>query len=131
MSFRADTDMKTETAAEVQRRVSNQIFNGTRCIMLKRVTSLQGHLRIIGPGQHSFSRRNVAAEASLATLCPIWPARDLNLWPPALEMNELPLDQLPGSNDVFKSQNFTDCLESIPSNCYFLAVNTAIAVQNC
>ena len=46
--------MKTEIAAEVQRRVSNQIFHYTRCIMLKRVTSLWGHLRIIAPGQHSF-----------------------------------------------------------------------------
>ena len=46
----------------------------------------------------------------------------------ALEMNELPIDQLAGFNNVFKPQNSTDCLETIPSNCYFLAVNTAIAV---
>ena len=30
----------------------------------------------------------------LATLCPIWPARDLILRPPAPETNALPLDQL-------------------------------------
>ena len=71
MPLSTDTDMKTEAAAEVQRRVLNQIFHYTRCIMLKRVTSLQGHLHIIAPGQHIFFRRNVATEASLATLCPI------------------------------------------------------------
>ena len=32
---------------------------------------------------------------SLATLCPIWRARDLNRRPPAPETNALPLDQLP------------------------------------
>ena len=32
----------------------------------------------------------------MATLCPIWPARDLNLKPPAPETNALPLDQLAG-----------------------------------
>ena len=121
--------MKTEIAGEVQRRVSNQIFHYTRCIMLKRVTSLRGHLRIIAPGQHSFFQRIVAAMASLATLCPIWPAWDLSLWPPTLEMNELPLDQLAGFNNVFKPHNLTDWLEIIPSNCYFLALNTAIAVH--
>ena len=32
----------------------------------------------------------------LATLCPIWPARELNITPPTLETNTLPLDQLAG-----------------------------------
>ena len=70
MPFSTDTDMKTETAAEVQQSVLNEIFHYTCCIML-RVTSLRGHLCIIAPGQYSFFQRNVAAVASLATLCPI------------------------------------------------------------
>ena len=34
-------------------------------------------------------------------LCPIWTARDLNLWPPAPETNVLPLDQLAGHIDFW------------------------------
>ena len=55
----------------------------------------EAHLRIIAPGQLSLFRINVAAMASrLQHWCPIWPARDLNLRPPASETNALPLDQL-------------------------------------
>ena len=43
---------------------SNQIFHYTCCITPKRVTSLQAHLRVIAPGQHSSLRRNVASVAS-------------------------------------------------------------------
>ena len=53
------------------------------------------HSRVIAPGQRSFFRRNVA---ELAILCPIWPARDLNLRSPAPETNALPLDQLAGAD---------------------------------
>ena len=53
------------------------------------------HLRAIAPGQHCSSRRKVGGEL-LATLCSIWPARDLNLRPPAPETNAFPLDQLAG-----------------------------------
>ena len=39
----------------------------------------------------------------LATLCPIWPARDLKLRPPAPETSALQLDQLAGRNyNAFK-----------------------------
>ena len=46
-------------------RSSNQILHYTRCIMLKRVTSLRGPSpRPIAPGQHSSFRSNVAAVMS-------------------------------------------------------------------
>ena len=45
---------------------NRQIFDytRTRCITLKRVTSLRAHLLVIVPGQQSFFQRNVAAVAS-------------------------------------------------------------------
>ena len=75
----------------------NQMFHYTRCITPKRVTS-KAHLHVIAPRQHSFFRRNVAVAASRWQYCPIWPARDLNLRPPAPETKALPLDQLAGKS---------------------------------
>ena len=42
------------------------------------------------------SKKCRSGEEPLATLCPIWPARDLNLRPPAPGTNALSLDQLDG-----------------------------------
>ena len=76
---------------------SNQIIHYTRCITPKRVTSWRG------PSSHHcaratqlLSKKCRSGGEPLATLCPIWPARDLNLRPPAPETNALPLDQLAG-----------------------------------
>ena len=42
----------------------------------------------------------------LATLCSIWPARDLNLIPSARETNALPFDQLTGGKKKRKNYKF-------------------------
>ena len=41
------------------------------------------------------SKKCCSSDEPLEILCPNWPTRDLNLWPPAPETNALPLDQLP------------------------------------
>ena len=46
----------------------------------------------------------------LATLCPIWPAQDLNLMSPARETNALPLGQPTGGNK--KRQNYKFLISS-------------------
>ena len=74
---------------------SNQIFHYTRCITPKRVTSLWGSSpRHCARATQLFSKKCRSGGKPLATLCPIWPVRDLNLRPPAPETNALPLDQL-------------------------------------
>ena len=86
----------------------NQIIHNACCTTPKRVTSLRAQFRITAPTQHRFFRRNVTAIAEplpLATLCSIWPPRDLNLVPSASETNTLPLDQLAGIRLTFKSIN--------------------------
>ena len=47
------------------------------------------------------SKKCCSGGEPLATLCPIWQARDLNLRPPALETNVLPLDQVAGKITAF------------------------------
>ena len=75
-------------------KILNQIFH-TRCNTPKRVTSLRGPSPVFAPGQHSSFRRKCRSGGEpLATLRSIWPARDLNLKPPAPETNALPLNQL-------------------------------------
>ena len=74
---------------------ANQIFDCTRCSTPKRVTSLRGpSLRHCARATQLLSKKCCSGVEPLATLCPIWPARDLNLWLPAPESNALPLDQL-------------------------------------
>ena len=74
---------------------ANQIFHYTRCNTPKRVTSLWGPSpRHCARATQLLSKKCRSGGEPLATLCPIWPARDLNLGPPAPETNALPLDQL-------------------------------------
>ena len=56
----------------------------------KRVTRWRGPFPRFYAGQHSFSLRS--GDELLATLCPIWLARDLNLRPPAPKTNALLFD---------------------------------------
>ena len=90
---------------ESQNGVSNQIFHYTRCITPKRVTCWQGPLpRHCARATQLLSKKYLSDGEPLAALCPIWPARDLNLRPFAPETNVLPLDQLAGQIgvDAFK-----------------------------
>ena len=73
---------------------SNQIFNCTRCITPKRVTSLQGpsprHCVLV---TQLLSKKCFSCGERLTTMCPTWPTRDLNHRPPAPKWT-LPLDRL-------------------------------------
>ena len=78
---------------------SNEIksFIYTRCSTPKRVTSLRGPSpRHCARATQLLSKKCCSGGEPLAALCLIWPARDLNLKPPAPETNALPLDQLAG-----------------------------------
>ena len=76
---------------------SNQIFHYTRCNIPKRVTSWRGPFpQYCARATQLLSKKCRSGGELLATLCSIWPARDLNLRPPAPETNALPLDQLTG-----------------------------------
>ena len=73
---------------------NNQIFHYTRWITPKRVTSWRGPSpRHWSQATQLLSKKCRNGGEPLATLCPIWPARDLNLRLPAPETNALPLDQ--------------------------------------
>ena len=70
----------------------NHIFI-TLAVLRRKVYQVCGaHLHVIAPGQHSF-QKNVSRHGGkpLATLCPIWPTRGLNLRPPTPETDKLPL----------------------------------------
>ena len=83
---------------------SNQIFHYTRCFTPKRVTSWRGPSpRHCARATQLLSKKCRSGGEPLATLCLIWPARDLNLRPPAPETNALPLDQLAGKVANFKT----------------------------
>ena len=72
---------------------SNQIFHYTRCITSKRVTSWRDPSpRHCAQATQLCSKKCRSGGEPLATLCPISPARDLNLEPTAT--NALSLDQL-------------------------------------
>ena len=69
----------------------NQIFHYTRCNTLRRVTSWRGPFpRHCTRATQLLSKKCRSGGEPLATLCPIWPARDLNFRPPAPETNALP-----------------------------------------
>ena len=71
-------------------------------ITLKRVTSLRVSLTQL------FWKKCCSGDEPLATLCPIWPIRDLNLRPAARKTNALPLDQLTGCIEKSKyAKKFT------------------------
>ena len=75
----------------------NKIFLCICCVTPKRSTSLRDPSPRHCPRAtqlHSKKCRN--GGEPFATLCPIWPVRDLNLGSPAPETNALPLDQLAG-----------------------------------
>ena len=75
---------------------SNILF--TCGITPKLVTSLRGPSpRHCARATQLLSKKCRSRGESLATLCPILPARDLSLRPPAPEANALPLDQLAGT----------------------------------
>ena len=82
---------------------SNQIFHYTRCNTPKRVTSWWGPCprHCAGTTQLLLKKCRSGGEQQ-AKLCPILPARDLYLRPPAPEMNALPLDQMAGRNFLKK-----------------------------
>ena len=71
-----------------------QIFHYTHCITPKHVKSL----RVPSPRHCAWAtqlrlKKCRSCGETLATLCPIWRARDLHLRPPAPDTNALPLDQ--------------------------------------
>ena len=74
---------------------SNQIFHYTRCNTPERVMSWRGSsLRHCAWATQLLLKKCHNGGEPLATLCPIWPARDLNLRPPVPGTNALQLDQL-------------------------------------
>ena len=73
----------------------NQIFHYTRWVTPKRVTSSRGPSpRHFAQATQLLLKKCCSGGEPLATLCPIRPARDLKLGPPAPETNALPLDRL-------------------------------------
>ena len=67
------------------------------CFTQKHATSLWCLSLLHYAGQHSsFWKKCRSGGEPLVTLCPIWPARDLDLWPAGTKTSALPLDQLPG-----------------------------------
>ena len=67
----------------------------TRFITPERVTSLRGPSpRYCARTIQFLLKKRCSSGESLATLCKIWPVRDLNLKHPAPKANALPLDQL-------------------------------------
>ena len=75
--------------------LSNQVFHYTPYIKPKHVTSLWGPSSChCTRATQLLSKKYPSGGEPLATLCPIWSARDLSFKPPAPETNALPLDQL-------------------------------------
>ena len=66
---------------------SNQFFHYTRCIVLKRVTSLQGPSPRQRLDNTAPLKKGRSDGEPLATLCPLWPAWDLNFRPTTPETN--------------------------------------------
>ena len=75
------------------------MFYYARCITPKRVTSRRGQSPRHRARPTHLRRKCYSGSEPLATLCPIRPARDLNLTPPAPKTNALPLVQRYGKND--------------------------------
>ena len=101
---------KNQHFVKLHRLIKKQIFHYTRCNTPKRVTSWRGPSpRHCHRATQLLSEKCRSGGEPLATLCPIWPARDLNLIPPALETNALPLDQLAGikKTKTFRFQLYT------------------------
>ena len=62
------------------KKIKNQIFHGTTCITPKRVTNLRGPSpRHCAQATQLLSKKYCSGREQLRTLCPIWPAWDLNL----------------------------------------------------
>ena len=76
------------------RNVIDHIFHYTRWITLKRWTSWRDlSPRHCTQATQHFAKKYGNGGELLATLCLVWPARDLNFGSPAPETNPLPLDQ--------------------------------------
>ena len=80
---------------------STQIIHYTCCITTKRVTSfttsISASLRL--RATQLLLKKYCSGDKPLATLCPIWRARDWNLRPPVPEPSALPFDQLAGARE--------------------------------
>ena len=85
----------SEPQMQKPHKLSNQVFHYTCCNMLKRVMSWRGPSpRHCARATQLLSKKCRSGGKPLATLCPIWSARHLNLRPPAPETTALPCDQL-------------------------------------
>ena len=90
----------------------------TRCITQKRVMGWRGPSpRDCARATQLFSKKCRSGGELLAKLCPIWPAQDLNLRPPAPETNALPLDQLLWIVHYLKRKQINPFLPKLWSNC--------------
>ena len=88
-----------------------------RCITPKRVMSWRGpSLSHCSRSTPLLSKKYRSGGEPLATLSPIWPARDLNIRPPAPEMNESTLDQLAGISKHFKITRKQRSIRILPFN---------------
>ena len=91
----------------------NRIFDYTSCITPKRATILRGSSpRHCARATQLPSKKYRSVGKPLATLCPICPARDSNLRPPAPETNALPLDRLAGTPQRLKKIFRSVCCNS-------------------
>ena len=102
-----DTRTYWLTGRDTRRRLEKRDcpgFNGTylnivyytRCNTLKLVTSRRGpYLHHCAQATQLLSKKCHSGGEPLATLCLIWPARDLKFRPPAPEANVLLLDSKP------------------------------------
>ena len=97
-----NVDGKTiENSHDIAETFNNQIksnFYYTRCNTPKRVTSWRGpSSRHCTRAAQLLLKKCRRGREPLATLCPTWPAQDLNLRSPASKTKALPLDQLAGT----------------------------------
>ena len=100
----------------------SQIFHYTCCNTPKRVTSLLGPSpRHCTCATQLLSKKCCSGDKPLATLSPIWPARDLNLRLPAPETKALPLDQLAG---WVVAPNFCNCCLASKNVFWYLLLRT-------
>ena len=110
-----------------------KIFHYTRCITLKRVTSLRGPSpRHCARAPQLFSMKCRSGGELLATLCPIRPTRDLNLRPPSPETNALPLEHCKINVNMLKSRiyffRWSICVEKAYAILHFSIILISLMV---
>ena len=87
-------------------RVDIQIKSFIILAVLRRLTSWRGPSPRHCPRETQLlSKKCHSGGEPLATLSPIWPAKDLNLRPPAPETNALSLNQLASRIDIYNLEN--------------------------